>query len=213
MDLKESIQVPGTKIKLPMLEAIGVGAAVIGAYILIKGQAGSTTDTTETTDTTDTTNADLTSAYTGALETMEQQIADLQAAQSAAGQAGLGSGNGASLPATTSSPPPADIPAADVTATAEIFTDTINPKAIITQTGPGNFQIEMPKSKPVASKPNPKAPGYTGILNKSKNVQPGAPGGESAPVPLSKVTQSINPKAGGSVKATNPFQNSSGQFI
>jgi hypothetical protein len=159
LDLKQSVQIPGTKIKVPMLEAIIAGAGVIAAYVLLKGgssqqPAVSTVATDTSADTTPT--QDLNSAYTGAIEDISNRLAALESAPQPAtiggtpSSSGSGTGTG-DLGTNTGAPGVGDIPIVDVTSTPFEIGESINPRAIVTPTGPETATITMP---PLASPPN-----------------------------------------------------------
>lgn len=223
MDLKQSVAIPGTKIKIPILEVIIAGAGVIAAYVLLKGKSGSSADvSTLPADTTaaDTTAADATSVLTGQLETMAQELAALESAlasgsvpQTSGGGAGSVIGNG------TAATAPADIPVSDLTspdAVQEIITNTINPKAIITPgTIPGTFTIAMPASKPTESLPAAPTHSVSPEPSTSPSTSSNSPAhGNLAskvtpnPVPPAKSanaassTTTINPKSSSAVRVS-----------
>jgi hypothetical protein len=220
LDLKQSVAIPGTKIKLPIIEVVAAGAAVIGAYVLIKGQSSQSADVStlpaDTTDPNAVPATDATSILTGQLETMGQDLAALQAALAAgAGQQNPGGGAASVGGSGTAAIPPESIPFSDPTAqgaaAVEVITDTINPKAIITPNGPNAFTIAMPAAKPVSAPaaPQPVAPktNTTAPATASNNPSTANLASKVAPNPVptpksanaGTSTTTINPNSAGKV--------------
>jgi len=207
LDLKQSIAIPGTKIKIPMIEAIAAGAAVIGAYVLIKGQSSQSADVSTLpadTSTADTTSADATAALTGQLETMSQDLAALEAAQAAGAPAqnpggGAGSVIGSGIVATV----PASIPISEITPDSAL---SGLPGGLPGSEYPGSYYVPQTPSAAAPSGPGKVTdvtlafnalPGFTTGYTKSV----GQPGGESVSKQVSTPKPSGTGISGESVKS------------
>jgi hypothetical protein len=150
-----SVTIPGTKKKVPVLLIIVGGAALIAAYLIIKGggsaspDVSSAPDTSGNTDTTGT-NDTVTSAITGAIETMSQRIQAIEE-QLAGGTTG-GTPGAPELGSGSAAPGAGDIPTSDPAMAAASIVEigeNINPKAIVEQGAQANaFTVAMPPAAP-----------------------------------------------------------------
>jgi hypothetical protein len=210
LDLKQSVQIPGTKIKVPVIEVVAAGAAVIGAYVLLSGKNGQQPDvSTAATDTSSDNQDTVTQAYTGAIEDISNRLAALESApqQSIPGGSPSGSGSGTSdMGANTGAPSVADIPVADVTATQVEIHESINPLAMVTQgSQAGSFAVEMPAVSakapvsPIAPPSPPSAPAKVAqtVRSATSGSQPKTSAKPAPALPLTKIV----PVAGASSRA------------
>lgn len=238
MDLKESVQIPGTKVKLPIIEVIAAGAAVIGAYVLLKGgssqQAADVSAAPADTGAVDATNpATDNSILNGQLETMAQELAALQAAQQAQGVSGP-SANVTS--AATGAVPPASIPTSDVNTvgTPPVSRFLARNPALEVHTATANSQAKQltRSTTPSTTPANPIVAGLASALTEilaipttsAKSAPKVSPPAAKSVAPVSKTntsTKSVNPTVGkispvpvkAGAPAVNSFQTKAGGFI
>ena len=202
-----SVTIPGTKKKIPVVAIVAVGGAAIAAYILYKSRGTSSSDVSNLPASTDqsgsSTTTDASAALQGEIETMAQELANIEAAMQQPGSAASSSGQPGSSNSGilgSSSGTPAGTLVSDVTTpdttTNPLWGTTPPAKGTVMPTAKDQSTKDLNGNlvtKPVTKSISPTQTVTYGDLSKIKVTSPV----KSSPAPLAtplKPVTVVNPK-------------------